>query len=396
MPKIGDLHDRYDLSESYAIKGENGSPLKIDKEAGIIYGVKLGGRFSDNCHGIPGVSEGTEYKAQAYRQALPLYEGVKVYAKHLPRKGQAAQSDRGPFEYLGVIKNARYDEAADCPRGDFHYRKSHPDAASLVEDVERGMGGFGFSHHIPPGQYVGKVINGRLVIESIKQIKSVDLVDGPATTRNLWESRTVEKTFKEILEGWVAKKSAPRKAVAAALLEDDSIPLDAPMMAVDTGENAEPDDLLLKGFKSAIDAVWGQYESGELDAASAIKAISKYIKAHAKLTAEEEPEPEPEEDDPPEPKESKEVARLRSENACLKAGVKPTPALVKALGLLESQADREALLVGYKPEPTTPAKPGATKPRSTGPGAPTRPANGKALTEQKLPTGDAFVASIRG
>lgn len=386
LPKIADLTE---LVESYSIRNEGESPLRIDEDQAIIYGVKLGGRFSSNCHGIKDVTAGTEYKAAAYKSALSLYEGRKVYIKHSrSQKG----GDRGPFEYMGVIRNARYDDAADCPRGDFHYRKTHPETPSLLEDIKRGLGGFGFSHHIPPGGFTGQVVNGRLVVESIKEIKSVDLVDDPATTRNLWEHRergkTMATTFKAILESWIADKSPARKAVADRLLEDGEAPaMDAP---VDTPAPEEPpsdpEDELWNGFMSAIIAII----NGDGSAADKAKQVAKYLKAHEKLTQAPEPteaDAEPPADDSGGTKESRETHELKARIACLEHGIKsPTPALLKALTLLDSDIDRKALIEQTRQANTAPAR----KPTSGGP--PRQPSR---TTGQTIPTGDAFRRSIK-
>jgi hypothetical protein len=376
---------RVELVEGYAA----GPGLKIDKEAAVIYGVKLGGRFSPNCHKIKGVTEGTEYTPAAYKGALGLYENRKVYPEHAP------PDKRGPFDYLGVIRNARYDDAADCPRGDFHYRKSHPHAAQLVEDVERGMGGFGFSHHIPHGGYKGRVLGRRFVVESITDIKSVDLVADPATTRNLWEHRepTVPTTFKALLEKWVADKSANRKAVARDLLEDDAPAMTAPVDAPDAngnGEAGDPEDELWSGFQSAIVAII----NGDGTAEEKGRQVAKYLKAHEKLTQDKPAEDKPPEDKPADKpaddsaKESVEVRTLRAENACLKEGVKPSPTLLKALVALDTDADRKALLEEAKAagQPTpAPKKPTSGVPARTQP---------KPLTEA-VKSREEFVGSIR-
>jgi hypothetical protein len=385
------------LVESYAL--DLGTDRRIDEDAGVIYGVKLCGRFSENSHGFPGVTEGTEYTREALKGAVPLYEGAKVYLRHLQRN-KPADGQRGPFDYIGVIRNARYDDKSDCPRGDLHYRKTHPDSAQLVEDVKRDMGGFGLSHHVPPGKFSHVVKSGRLVINRITAVKSVDLVDDPATTRTLFESRAMPTTLRALLESRLAKLSPARRAVAQALLEDDlpgmDAPVDAPMDApADADAGGDPEDQLWQGFLAACTSIL----SGEGTAKEKGKKITEYLAAHEKLTGSSEPKAEPEapaateEDETPDDKEkkddetvkeSKEVRKLRAENACLKAGVEATPALVKALGLLESDAERTALLTGYKPAATIKPKSGVPAPKG-----------GKSLTESKVPAGAAFLSSIR-
>lgn len=381
------------LVESYTLGGQADSSLRIDEENGIIFGVKLGGRFSPNCHGIRGVTEGTEYKASAYKEALALYEGAKVFIKH--SRGQSARDDRDPFEYMGVIRNARYDDASDCPRGDFHYKKTHPRTPELLEDIKRGMGGFGFSHHIPPGGYTGRVVNGKLIVEKINEIKSVDLVNDPATTRNLWEARSVSTTFKAILESRLPKLSSARRSHANRLLEDDSMPgdvMDAPVEEPST----DPDQALKDGFRAAILAV---LDDDSMDVNAKKKKIGELLATEEKLTGDEEPPAATEEDEGDEgdgepdesAKESKEVRKLRAENACLKAGVEAKPALVKALALLESEDDRRALIEATKAGATKTG--GGGKAKSSGPGRSIQESN---QGSSKVPEGSKFSASIRG
>jgi len=174
------------LIESYQVRVG-----RLDKEAGIAYGCKLCGRFSDNCHDVPGVTRGTEYSARALRDAVPVYEGRKVFLKHAAR---GKSGDRGPFDYFGVVRNVRYDPASECPRGNLHYKRTHPSAREFEEAIDRDMVRFGFSHHIPAGGYTAEVRGGRLVVTAITAVSSVDLVNDPATTKTLWESRSEPTT----------------------------------------------------------------------------------------------------------------------------------------------------------------------------------------------------------
>ncbi len=404
-PRIAIAHDlvdrrpaAHDLVESYAVAPNGAKLLQIDKDAGVIYGVKLGGLESPNTHGIPGVTKGTKYKASCYQNCLPLYEGRKVYPQHAVRGGKQVLH-RGPFDYIGVIRNPRWDAEANCPRGDFHYVKSHPNTPQLVEDVERGMGGFGFSHHVAAGGFKGKVEDGWLVVESISKLKSVDLVDDPATTRNLWEGResTVAETataltLRVILEDWVADKSNARKAVAKALLEDDaSAPMDAPVAPPDgdASTDANPEDELWQGFMSAIMAII----NGDDSASDKAKQIGKYLKAHEKLTSAKEPSASDDDADsgPKESRESRETHELKAKLACLEKGVKNPPAtLLKALTLLDTDADRKALI-----EQAYLVEQAAVTTRR-------RPTSGVPVTrtplprsEGKIPTGDSFRRSIK-
>jgi hypothetical protein len=362
------------------------SPLEVDEEAGVIKGVKVLGRLSKNSHGISGASEGTEYTDAAHADACRLYEGMLVRLNHPDRKRPRAE--RSVSETFGQLR-----ECETRPDGTFanlHYYRTHPMAATVVEDVKRGMGGFGLSHNAYPSRTA--VRNRRYVIEGLASVHSVDLVDRPATNKNLWESEAVSTTFKAVLEGWVKDKKPGYQKVAKRLLEDDMPPMaaDAPVDA--PAEGADPDEALWQGFLAAIQATLDKYAT-EKDPVAAGKAVVKYLKAHAKLMSGSEPsdsdtgDGEPDEPEPPKA-ESQEVKDLRGRVACLEAGVEPTPILLKTLGLLESDADRKALVASTKATP-------GTRPKS---GAPTAkpPAKPGPVTESRIPTGDGFVKSVRG
>lgn len=379
----------------------DGAPLVVDEDAGVIRSVRVLGQFSDNCHGISGVTEGTEYTPACQRDAARLYEGATIYCDHPEGRARNTDAPRQIRDTVGVLRNVKHiieSNGKNALRGDFHYLKSHPMAANVVEDVKRGLGIYGLSHNARPAQ--ASVVNGRYVIERLAEVRSVDLVDRPATNKNLWESRAVPTTLKSILESWAKKKSPARQKYVKRLLEDDDMPMDAPADAPTEGD--DPDTALWGGFTAAINAILDQYKSGSCDAVEAAKSIAKYVKAHAKLTGTTEPAAEESDDtgdeDMPADKtsdddkkadddkptsESREVRELRAKVACMEAGVKPSPAMLKALVLLESEADRKALI-----DETKAATP--NKPRSSGP--PARPV----IESSELKTRADLLTSIRG
>jgi hypothetical protein len=158
-----------------------GPKLKVDTEAGIIYGVRVLGRYSGNNR--DGSTEGSEYPPATQRAALRLIEGAQVKVDH-PVDRTRPSAPRDCDETLGVLRNAIVE--GDETRADLHYYKNHPMADRVVEDVQRGLGQCGLSINAAVAE--GRVINGVYVVEEIAEIRSVDLVDRPATNRNLWES----------------------------------------------------------------------------------------------------------------------------------------------------------------------------------------------------------------
>lgn len=150
-----------------------GVPMRVDRQGGVIRGVKILGLHSRN---------GRTYLAEALQQAARLYEGVKVNVNH--PKG----SPTGPRDYqdrIGTIRQvvARGDEGLFA---DFHFNPKHALAEQLAWDAEHAPENVGFSHNVEARTARR---GDRVVVEAIIRVASVDLVADPATTRGLFESQ---------------------------------------------------------------------------------------------------------------------------------------------------------------------------------------------------------------
>jgi hypothetical protein len=149
-----------------------GCRLAVDRDGGVIRGVKLLGLESRN---------GRTYPKETVVRALQLYEGVKVNVDHAQGKpgGPRSYSER-----IGVIRNVSLDSGDGGLRGDFHANPKHALFEQLAWDAENSPESVGFSHNI-----VGKTKQhrGQTVVEEITRVTSVDLVADPATTRGLFE-----------------------------------------------------------------------------------------------------------------------------------------------------------------------------------------------------------------
>ncbi len=148
---------------------------RIDKEAGIIFGCRILGKESKN---------GRTYSDRAMADATRMYEGVKVNIDHPPDR----QQERGFGDGFGELRNIRRE--GDAVIGDLHYVRSHPMAPMIVEYAERFPRQFGLSHHAD-----GRVSRqgGKVIVESVEEVHSVDIVGVPATNRGLFESATNSK-----------------------------------------------------------------------------------------------------------------------------------------------------------------------------------------------------------
>jgi len=374
------------LLEFQVVGVPDSPPLKVDRELGVIYGVKVLGRFSKNRYVAEAVN-GTEYSEACMDDAVrrKLYEGVKVKTDH-PGDRSKPGAERSVYESFGVLRNVRKDRDPKTGEpglyADLHYIRPHQLAESVCDDVERKLGVYGLSHNAAADRERFDPRTKRLVIESLAVARSVDLVDKPATNTNLWESeRPMPITIRSLLESRRAGLSKPRRKVLDRLVdlyEDDA------SMAVETSPaaDASPEDALAGGFEAAMLAII----RGDGTAKDKAKKVAAYLSAHEKLTQADEPveesegdddKPKPKDDAADKPKDKDKAESLKAENdalrLCLLEGVKPTAAQLKALTLLESEADRKELLAGFaKPAAAAaaPAKPrsvpaGAVKPAGT-------------------------------
>jgi hypothetical protein len=149
-----------------------GVAVRVDRQAGVIRGVKILGLQSRN---------GRSYLPEALARAAGLYEEAKVNVNH--PKG----NPNGPRDYqdrIGVIRNvaARPGEGLFA---DFHFNPKHALAEQLAWDAEHAPENVGFSHNV---QAQTRRQGDCLVVEAITKVQSVDLVADPATTRGLFES----------------------------------------------------------------------------------------------------------------------------------------------------------------------------------------------------------------
>jgi hypothetical protein len=149
-----------------------GVRMRVDREEGVIRGVKILGLQSRNRR---------SYLPEALAQAARLYEDAKVNVNH-PKGNPAAPRDYQ--DRMGMIRNvnARPGEGLFA---DFYFNPKHALAEQLIWDAEHAPENVGFSHNVE----ARTVRQGdQVVVEAITRVQSVDLVADPATTRSLFES----------------------------------------------------------------------------------------------------------------------------------------------------------------------------------------------------------------
>jgi hypothetical protein len=146
------------------------SGLSLDREKGLIRGVKVLGLESQNRR---------RYALEAVRNALPQYEGIKVNIDH-PDQPHEVRSIRDRF---GKLVNVVLGD--DGVRADLLFNPSHPLAEAVCWWAENQSDCLGLSHNAIGEGHDEE--NGVFVIDTIVEVRSVDVVADPATTRGLFE-----------------------------------------------------------------------------------------------------------------------------------------------------------------------------------------------------------------
>lgn len=298
-----------------------GQPAKltIDKEKGIVYGVKLVGTKSKN---------GLTYRTDALRDGTGLYEGMRVNLNHARGPGDRAVQDR-----FGRIRSISLAEDGGL-KGNLFYNPHHAYAKTFEWFVEHDPEAIGMSHHAR-----GNVRHGSAVVESLTKVFSVDLVADPATTKGLHES----------VGGYM----------------DSNVNTAPPTQS--------PEDSLKAGFSAAIHAI---VDDGSLDLAAKLAKIKEFLKMQEKALGKKDAgegttEEKPVQESAQAPAKDATVAELqeslratqrelRIRDLCEAAGVKPSAALKKALAVL-NDADAQSLIEEHK---ASHAEPRGQKPKS--------------------------------
>ena len=148
-----------------------GAAMRVDRQHGVIRGVKLLGLESRN---------GRRYLPEALTGAVELYEAAKVNVNH-PKGSPLATRDYQ--ERIGIVRNVRWEQGRGL-FGDLHFNPKHMLAEQLIWDAEHAPENVGLSHNV---QARTARHGDETVVESILKVQSVDLVADPATIRGLFE-----------------------------------------------------------------------------------------------------------------------------------------------------------------------------------------------------------------
>lgn len=309
---------------------------KVDREQAVIRDVMILGKLAKN---------GREYSQQARLAAVPLYEGMSVNLNHPSR--EAIKTPRGIEEKWGWLQNVRATD--DGVMGDLHYLKSHQYTEQLLELAERNPAQFGLSHNADCSGYRTE---GKSIIESVDKVRSVDVVQRPATTSGLFEHEEEEPmktTIKAILTG-VPDGTRGKKQLLAVLEMDGMADMGA--VAVDApAEGAAPEDQVWEAFRTAVISI---LDNNDLSMEDTITQMSEVLKKYeesfgsANPTTEDKTVPTTEGID----ELRREVKQMKAENKALtllvQNDIEATPGRVKSvISVLESETELKDVLSSF-------------------------------------------------
>ncbi len=235
--------------------------IRVDRKAGVIHDVRILGPSSANRR---------RYLPEAISAARNLYEGKPVNYDHPRRDGAGAE--RSIDDRAGWLLNVQVSKGGLS--GDFHYLKSDPRAAKIVEAAERNPNLFGLSHNAEGRTRRDGEIT---IVEEITKVRSVDLVSDPATTRSLFESMEQEHmtTIKEII-----RRAGPNRRGVKTLLEfvsDGILPEETP---VDVAPQADTDQQIEVALNTAAKAA---IDDPNLDAMATTEKVGEIMAAKEDL-----------------------------------------------------------------------------------------------------------------
>lgn len=249
---------------------------RVDRDAGIIYGVKVLGLVSRN---------GRRYRESAVAAATHCYEGAVVNIDHLKiDPNSRVNPERSITDRWGVLRNVRMQEGGLY--ADLHFLKHHPMTEFLLEAAERFPETFGLSHDASGDE---RLIDGVREVVEIYRVNSVDVVSKPATNDGLFESVQTQEGFCATGKGSGIDNSCSSKdgshgagSGAAPAMGIKAAPTAKPVAPIKSGAS-------LTARKSHAERVKKAAASGEANqakaAARANAATQKKAASAAKSTA---------------------------------------------------------------------------------------------------------------
>lgn len=123
-----------------------------------------------------------------------VYENSSVYINH-------KKTERMYEERIGSIKNVILAEQGVY--GDLLLNPKHKLYESVIFDIKHNTPRVGLSHCVEEWKEFKDKKTGKIIIESIQKVRSVDLVCDPATTQNIFEQEVSDNKYNKLEESYI-------------------------------------------------------------------------------------------------------------------------------------------------------------------------------------------------
>lgn len=173
----------------------------VDKENSVIHGVRVLN---------PASSKKRDYSNRALGDVARLAEGAHVFDQHDRNTPTAGRRTR---DQLAILRGTKVQEGGVV--GDLHVSARE---AWLLEDAERIPESVMLSINAL-GRATNQRGSGRLLVESVAKMNSVDLVPAGGTTSSLFESRIEEEEAVDLKDLTLTELRAERADLVAAITE---------------------------------------------------------------------------------------------------------------------------------------------------------------------------------
>jgi hypothetical protein len=228
-----------------------GAKLTVDREQGVIPGVKILGLESKN---------GRRYLPAAVAAAVPMYEGSMVNVNH--PKGQA-NDPRDYEDRLGYLTGVHVASDGGLA-GDLHFNPKHALAEQLCWDAEHAPQKVGLSHNVSAKT---QMEGNTLVVEEITSVTSCDLVADPGSTKSLFEYDSGQGSAARMPDSNFPPQhpATPMDAPAPAKIKEDD-PLDA-------GDGGDPHSAICKAYNDKINALVSDETADPMETSAQVKQL---------------------------------------------------------------------------------------------------------------------------
>lgn len=215
---------------------------RIDREAGVIYGVSV--ITEGPARGHPLMVDNTTL-AQLLEASKAFSNGVKVKQEH----------SGGVGEILGAVKNLRIE--GQKLMGDFHLLDTCASRAHVLELADKLPDTFGLSVSFQ-GEHDG-------TLARCSRIHSIDLVADPAANPDGLFSESVDRRSMDMPDAQTQNGTAAQDNSSLAALEQRVAALEELVRAAVEAEKNEQEKLSQDPSQSQGDGQQGQSDSGKKD-----------------------------------------------------------------------------------------------------------------------------------